>query len=420
LDIDGFRELGGIETVISAEDAKFLGSISGFYEKFASENSNNDRLTVESARAFRRMANIYHLVGEHVQAIQAYQRAIELYGKAVSANPDSVSLFLALAQSRTELGTAYRTNGEFMAARQQFRRAVTDLENNAHASDPALRLELARTLNAIASSGTLLAAAGSPAAVEPRGNRAAGNRLAAKGDRNSGAPSRPATDREATTTGLRAAGVADLRNHQFVRRSISIVDDLIKEQPDNVEYLAVHAKSLSILAAYELFFRFDKGLSTLGQAISEFESLYTQFPDSTEYRYMLAVTYLMPGTDSESDLRDRIDKAQKISTELVTSQPHILEYQQLAAIVNIRSAESAIRSGDPQRALKELATARTLLTDLSDSAPTGRAYRRAQQRVASSYRLLAEEFRRQGDARSALNAIQLSRQLTTPNKRQSD
>jgi tetratricopeptide (TPR) repeat protein len=73
---DGLNELAGVQTAITAADAAFLKDMLKFYHEIAQQNANSKDLKLQSGRAYRRVANCYHLIGDWSQAIQAYSEAI--------------------------------------------------------------------------------------------------------------------------------------------------------------------------------------------------------------------------------------------------------------------------------------------------------------------------------------------------------
>ena len=150
LDIDGFREISGIESSITSDDAAFLDKLLSFYEQFAALNAGNERLQTESAKAFRRVGNIYQLVGDMPAAIEAYQKSLDLYRAIWNSAPGSKENLLTLVRTQNELSSAQRKNGDSWQAHALNQTSQELLEDSdLSKTDAEVRLELARTLSAM-------------------------------------------------------------------------------------------------------------------------------------------------------------------------------------------------------------------------------------------------------------------------------
>jgi serine/threonine protein kinase len=102
-EIDGFRELTGMEMSLTEADTEFLQKLLGFYRQFAEQNADNVDLAAELARAYRRMGNIYQLIDQPDQAIEAYREAVGLYQWVSLADPDATNARLAAFETNEEL-----------------------------------------------------------------------------------------------------------------------------------------------------------------------------------------------------------------------------------------------------------------------------------------------------------------------------
>ncbi len=147
LDFEGFQQLSSVETTVTSRDAEFLESMLVFYRRFAEQNADNEGLRDEAARAYRRVANIYHLIGDYEKAVDAYQQAARAYKRLVAQDPESIERVIHLARTRTELASALIRSGATPGqSHNEHVRALNDLRNHAAASTTAIRLEGARTL----------------------------------------------------------------------------------------------------------------------------------------------------------------------------------------------------------------------------------------------------------------------------------
>ena len=102
-EIDGFNELTGFEMSLTDADAEFLDKLLTFYRQFAEQNADNVDLAAELARSYRRMGNIYQLIEQPAEAINAYREAVSLYQWVSLADPDSGDAQLAAFEANEEL-----------------------------------------------------------------------------------------------------------------------------------------------------------------------------------------------------------------------------------------------------------------------------------------------------------------------------
>ena len=102
-EIDGFNDLIGLEMTLTDADADFLQKLLGFYRQFAEQNADNVDLAAELARAYRRMGNIYQLIKQPEQAIDAYREAVSLYQWVSLADPNARDARLAAFETNEEL-----------------------------------------------------------------------------------------------------------------------------------------------------------------------------------------------------------------------------------------------------------------------------------------------------------------------------
>lgn len=100
---DGFNDLTDLEMSLTEADAAFLQKLLGLYHQFAEQNADNVDLAAELARAYRRMGNIYQLIDQPQQAIDAYREAVSLYGWVSLADPNSRDARLAAFETNEEL-----------------------------------------------------------------------------------------------------------------------------------------------------------------------------------------------------------------------------------------------------------------------------------------------------------------------------
>ncbi len=303
IDIDGFTELAGIETTVTAEDAERLKRLLTFYEQFTQQNTDNERLKTELARAYRRVANIYHLVGEFQPAVRAYQKAVDRYDDIRRSHPDSVADLMNLVRTKSEFSTALRSNGQPRLATQQIRQCVQLIDEHPQRETPDMQLEKAQILLAIGANNILLTASDNPLRRVPE----AGPGLLARMANNLDPQVVQRLERIEQSRSLSDA--MGQRRLEEVHQAIDIAQKLIAAQPDNADDLFTLAKGYSFLAAYLVMSDKLAADAALDQAISQFERLVKLFPDDLEYRYFMAITYSMNWNSDENN-EDRIQLAQ--------------------------------------------------------------------------------------------------------------
>ena len=152
LNIDGFEELMGIESSVTKEDADFLRKLLAFYDQFAKQNSDNQSLQIESARAFRRVANIYQRVGEFNKSNAAYQSSIELYEDSY-ADSQSKDTLISLVQTKNELARELLRHQDWRSAKTQHEEAIALVDEiPLDRLDDDLKLEMAKTYGSLGAS----------------------------------------------------------------------------------------------------------------------------------------------------------------------------------------------------------------------------------------------------------------------------
>jgi len=104
-EIDGFNNLTRVGVSLTEADTRFLQKLLGFYRQFAEQNADNVDLAAELARAYRRMGNIYQLIEQRDEAIDAYREAISLYQWVLLAEPNAADARLAEFETSEELST---------------------------------------------------------------------------------------------------------------------------------------------------------------------------------------------------------------------------------------------------------------------------------------------------------------------------
>ena len=416
LDIDGFREISGIESSITSDDAAFLDKLLSFYEEFASLNAGNERLQSESAKAFRRVGNIYQLVGDMPAAVEAYEKSLDLYQAIWAAAPESKESLLTLVQTQNELSAAQRKNGDSWQAHALIKNSQELLDgSDLSQTDAEVRLELARTLSAmgfnlfrIMSVGNIGTSAGRGGA-NSRNSKSPPDFDARSGNRVPNSMRRP----PAKFSDLLRGGKRgfERRNKQLIERAVKILDDLIAESPQNPEYHSVRATCYCILAAARIGSDRETGSQLRDNAIKEFESLVRSHPENPEYRYLMAMACALGRTPPHPDDIGLLKRSLEITEELVSQFPNLLDYQHLYASLKIKIAGLQMDRRAPDDALRSLEAARSSIVVLLEHTPSDRTFQRTMMSLIHEIQRLAKSYADDGQKRKASEVNQLARQI---------
>lgn len=363
-DIDGYSELSGIEFVITKEDANYLRSFVNFYEEFAQQNAGNERLNEETARVYRRVANIYHIIGEFDQAIPAYREAIKRYGEIATIKPTDENR-LYLVDATNELARTYRKQGRSSAAVRELTNVISTIETWDDPSDQ-INLELSRTLLLLGTASWRDEAELIRTVTnEPDDNRD----NARENGRENG------RQRRGRSLWNRFRGIRiDRFGEQYVNRAIQNTKNIAEHDATNPQVRYVLAQAYRTLAIYQ-FARDDiaTGKATIDQAVVQLQSLCQDFPEDDHYRYALALTNIGRSSYLE-DPRESLEQAAATAKSLLEKQPGNLEYQQLLANANLFLAEYYVQENRAEDAIELAESALEQFESLSEKYPRVTTY----------------------------------------------
>ena len=390
IQLDGFDELIGIETSITTEDAAFLDKLLVFYDQFANQNADNDALRIESARAFRRVANIYQLIGDGPKAVKAYYQSIKGYEESLKLSPDSKEILIALVNTKSEISSLLLRTKEGREAIAQTRSAIKLLERvPVEQLDNELKLELARTYNSLGASLALISSFERssferirPEILEelakvirprrgPNGRRPPENRRPT-GNSNRNQNSQP-NGRRPDSRPDPLHRIAEFSN-TYSRRAIDILNELIESDPNNQEYLFVRANSYCSLAALSRKPYPKQSVEYRDQAIAELKSLISKDQDNPELQYRLAVACSLSNQDNtSSDEKKLVIKSVKIADDLASRFPQFLDYHFLLVSVRVRYADQLMKMGELEEALNAIIVCKSSLERIKSLSSTDRS-----------------------------------------------
>lgn len=383
MELETFSELSSIESAITRDDARILQGAIQFYEKFTRQNQDNDKLKIEIAKAYRRIANIYHFLGDLMAARRGYAKAIEAYQQVVEQRPDDLSVVVSLAECRNELGLAYRKQGMLAAGMKEHEQARKLLQQEKYESHPDCQFTLCNTLINLCS----FSSGGVDASV--------------RGFRPPRFLDRDRNIRKSLGDFIRLVP----RRAAFLDQADKISLALLKQDPANPDYRLLRAKLYRTRAT---IFGVDGDLQVeiekLQQSIKELESLIKDFPDDPKYRFTLAHTYTIRLRNVGRDVQIQMnEKARDICQQLVQDFPSALEYQDLLASILLRLGHYYLLEKKLPEAVRTLELAKETLVGMIRRSPSMMAY--YMQFIAASD-LLADAHIEAGDRDQAIKEIQ--------------
>ena len=319
-----------VRSVVEPRDLRLLQEMLAFYDQFAAQNSGNQSLQLETARACRRVGAILARLGgpaDLTRAAAAYAQALErLAGlEQRDVRRETAAALVELAQVERRR----RRPAEGMAA---LRRAL-DLLEAVPEPGKAVRLERAEVL-------FLLAA-------EPRGRRG-GGRPGERPDRGGDA------DRQ--------------RSREQLQRAMELVDSVLAEDAGHLPARALQARCLLLSSAPAWRPEFARGegdrSAPHAAAVAILRELVASHPEREDDRFELCRALLATPRREESSRDGRgpraarelllpdlalCREAESHAAQLLQRQPLFVEYRRLAA-----SAQSTLG-----RALAEAALSLT-------------------------------------------------------------
>jgi eukaryotic-like serine/threonine-protein kinase len=378
-DLNGLKEISGIETSVTSEDAKFLQGMLKFYEQFAQQNAENLSLRAESAKAYRRVGNINQIVGQLGPAIDAYEKSLQLLPTLADRPRDWLKEeLLTRIRTQNELSSAHRLNGSLPRALELNQKSIRLLQNAiAQAPDPELQLELARTQ--IATGFDVLRAVSSvwkPGQARPGSNE-----------------QRPALEL--------ARRNWERLNRPMVFQAISLLDELIAADPENNEYLGVRASCDWCLAAADLETDRDHGFEHRNKAISVFTQLAQKDADNPEYQYLLALACSLTLADADTEEQKLIERGASITSKLIEQYPSVLDYHHLHAKLRLKLAAYDIQQKHRESAFQQLQAAMVSVVILMNRSYSERSFAITKSALVRDLKQLEKLCRESGNPRIA-------------------
>lgn len=339
-EIDSFEGLYRTKTRISREDTVYLEALLEFYNQFVARNPENGVLIEKSARAFRRAANTYRLVGRNEDAATAYENSIELYNQLFEKSLHNEQALYSLAQTTRE----YTRLGNYPGnAMEQCRQTIDIFESLPETNDLAERvsraIELTETLNANTFANVVentIFLAQNPQAIES-------------------SPGEPKSTQSIGQT----------------RKAISFIDLMLKSNPEQLDLAAVRANCLLSLGTKIATERPAEAIELRDKAIKSLSERYDQSrSEAPEVHFRLAVacSQIFDG-DSLTRKIELLTRAAELAEQLKDQYPLATDFQQLYAATCAKLANQKLAQGDLSDAFKSYEDAVKAMVRIAKSRP---------------------------------------------------
>lgn len=103
---------------------KLLESAVDFYQKFVQHQDDDPALRAEQGRAYKRLADLSHILGRNEQAQASYDRARAIFRQLAEAHPQEWVYQEELALCDWKLGLHYHDNGRYSLAEPPYQEAL--------------------------------------------------------------------------------------------------------------------------------------------------------------------------------------------------------------------------------------------------------------------------------------------------------
>jgi eukaryotic-like serine/threonine-protein kinase len=305
----------GTQPVVSPETAALLEDLRKVYDELGSAGGTSLSLSMDAARATRRLGDIYGRLGNFDRAESAYRQSIAKY-QSLSAQDSTGQAILEIARLHNDLGSIYGRKPDPEKSRNEHRLALSVLQGmhlraDANTSPPEMRFELSRTYFLLGRSPDRSANPGIP----DRDHRPPPD------DQPPSGP--PFNDRAEPPAG----GPRPNPGHpEELHRAIGLLDSLAKEEPKNPGYRYLLAQCYREEAKAE-----DGPLPQIDKAEQLLRALVNEHPFVADYRFELADTCALfnvrelPPDDfprAEARLRAALEQ----SADLVDGHPYAPDY----------------------------------------------------------------------------------------------
>lgn len=337
-DLQTGEDAAVVRSAVSARDVAMLEQLLSFYDQFAARNADSESLREQTARANRRIAAILARLGRIDEAVTACERSLAMYREVTSRDVtvDIASVHLELAQVELRKDQAG-------SAAARCRTAIQMLLADAGDHGRAARYTMARAQLLLASSLTWRPGA-------PRGGRPLG------GPGGPGGPGGAAASPGQVPQAVRAEA------RQCLAECAQLVEELRKEDPQQVEFQVLEARCLLAMDRAEAGRTANDSGKRTERAIALMEDIVARHPQVDAFRFELVEMLAAPpprrgagGPAAVATMPEelsRLERGEAVARQLVTDQPDNPEYVHSLVRVRLRLGAALLHAAQPQRALE--------------------------------------------------------------------
>ena len=162
--------------------------------------------------------------------------------------------------------------------------------------------------------------------------------------------------------------------NELSQQSLELVDELIKANPENIEYRSARANAYCSLAASQLVHNPAQAGILRKKAIEEIEFLIEQNEENPAYRFRLALACMLGDFSNPSqDELDLLDRSVKLTKLLTTQFPQVPDYHSLYGSIRCKESQVLLGNGEFDAALKTLDNAKSSFEHVVELQPDDRA-----------------------------------------------
>lgn len=370
-----------------------LAKALALYREFLAQKGDDARVRLQTAQAYRRMADILRLLGQHDTARKAYDQAVLLLERLHKESPGDATYRQQMAYCHNMRGEALRAVSQHPEADAAYQQAQGILETLAaeRPDDASCRRELARTLY---NRGILLRQ--TQRAVEAENQfRQAVKLLTELLER---VPETPAQQQHLARAYLNLGTVIPAQERfadakEAYDQAIGMLVALSAKVPDNPDYR--HELGVAYNNLGNLFVRTNRmtdARTAFSQSVERFQALARDFPKVPAYRNELANSFNSVGTvrsyeKDHAGAADAWEQAAALLEGLVSEHLNVTTYQgDLGMVLGNLGLAYHARSQWPQARVHLEKSIEHLTRVLADS-PDQAFYRQV---LRDSYQNLAE------------------------------
>jgi serine/threonine protein kinase len=343
---------------VSPESAALLEDLLKVYDQLAAGQGTQARLSLESARANRRIGDIHTRLGNLDQASAAYRRSIEKY-QPLAVNDSERPTQLEIARLHNDLGAIYDRQRNLDKSRDEYQQALAilaDQPSNAASAD--FQFEAART-------HFLLGRGANPQSEPepPPGGPGPGHGRRPPSGPHDGPHDGPPDEPDGGPPRPRQPGHRPPPEFEF--REPPPDDDRGGPPPGEHDHRHAGPPNAPRPKCADP--------KELGLAVSLLDSLIKSDPKNPAYRYLLAQCY-REQADPRARSSAELEKAEQVLTQLVKEHPDVADYHFALADTYAMSDVRDLRPEDASRAERNLRAALNESTTLVERNPYATDY----------------------------------------------